>query len=126
MTPLPLPRILTLDAATCAAMGVLLAAAAAPLAGLLALPEPLLRGAGLALFPCALFMLWASRQAMAWPAQLVVAGNLAWIAASLALFALPGIAPNALGAVFVLAQAGAVALLTLLEIRGLGISRART
>ncbi len=41
------------DAAASGGMGLLLTAAASPLASLLALPEPLLRGAGLVLLPYA-------------------------------------------------------------------------
>jgi len=48
-------------------------------------------------------------------ARLVVAGNFAWVAASLA--ALVPVGPNALGAAFLLAQAAVVAALALLEAR---------
>src|SRR3546814_717935 len=51
-----LRRVLALDALSCAGMGVLLAAAAAPLAPLFGLPEGLVRGAGLLLLPLAAFI----------------------------------------------------------------------
>jgi hypothetical protein len=114
-----LRRTLALDAATCVAMGALLVAFQAPLAGLLGLPAGLLFYAGLALFPCAALMLAAHRsRALAW---LVVAGNAAWVAASVAVLLVAS--PTALGYAFVIAQALAVAVLAWLE--ALGIRTAR-
>ena len=110
-----LRRTLAVDAATCAAMGVLLAAFQAPLAGLLGLPAALLFYAGLALFPCAALMLVAHRsRALAW---LVVAGNAAWLAGSVVVLVVAS--PTALGYAFVIAQAIAVAVLAGLEYVGL-------
>ena len=63
--------VMLFDAATCLAMGGLLVAAAGPIAGLTELPVPLLREAGILLFPFALFVLWAARQGGGWPVQLV-------------------------------------------------------
>ncbi|WBY09706.1 hypothetical protein PIB19_10720 [Sphingomonas sp. 7/4-4] len=57
--------VMLFDAATCLAMGGLLVAAAGPIAGLTELPVPLLREAGILLFPFALFVLWAARQGAA-------------------------------------------------------------
>jgi hypothetical protein len=114
-----LRRTLAVDAATCVAMGALLVAFQAPLAGLLGLPAALLFYAGLALFPCAALMLAAHRsRALAW---LVVAGNAAWVAASVAVLLVAS--PTALGYAFVIAQALAVAVLAWLE--SLGIRTAR-
>jgi hypothetical protein len=112
MTTATLPRLaLAIDAATCAAMGALLAFFSAPLAGLLGLPAALLFYAGVALFPCAALMLMARRsRALAW---LVVAGNAAWIAGSVVVLLVTS--PTALGYAFVIAQAAAVAVLAELE-----------
>jgi len=107
------------DAATCLAMGGLLVTAADPIAGLTELPVPLLREAGILLFPFALFVLWAARRGGGWPVQAVVAANVAWVAASLALIASPW-SGSALGIAFVGAQAAAVALLAALQWRMLG------
>lgn len=115
--------ILRLDAATCAAMGLLLAFGAAPIAAITALPVPLLREAGILLLPFALFVLWAARRGAGWPVHIVVGVNLAWVAGSLALIASPW-SGNALGIAFVAAQAAAVALLAALQWRGLGGSAA--
>jgi len=117
--------VMLFDAATCFAMGGLLVAVAGPIAGLTELPVPLLREAGLILFPFALFVLWAARRGGGWPVQAVIAANVAWVAASLALIASPW-SGSALGIAFVGAQAAAVALLTALQWRMLGRAVATT
>jgi hypothetical protein len=114
-----LRRVLLVDAATCVATGALLALDAALLSRLLGLPQALLFYAGASLFPCAALMLWVAlreplSRAGAW---IVVAGNAAWVAASVAL--LFAAAPTGLGSAFVIAQALAVALLAELEFIGL-------
>jgi hypothetical protein len=114
-----LRRVLFVDAATCLATGALLALDAGSLSRLLGLPQALLFYAGASLFPCAALMLWVAlreplSRAGAW---LVVAGNAAWVAASVAL--LFAAAPTGLGTAFVIAQALAVALLAELEFIGL-------
>ncbi len=110
-----LQNILLLDAATCVAAGALMAFGSNFVAGLTGIPAPLLFWAGLILFPCAALMAFAGLQAapprpIVW---LIVLGNIGWVVASLAVFGF--IAPNALGYVFILAQAAAVAVLALLE-----------
>lgn len=111
---LPLRLILLTDAAACLAMGAGLVLAAAPLAAILDLPKALLLYAGLALLPIGLFI-----AATAWRAEIeplevrvVVAGNVLWVLASLAVLLL---GPNALGIGFVAAQAAAVAALAWVE-----------
>ena len=114
-----LRRTLAIDAATCAAMGALLAAFSAPLSGLLGLPAALLFYAGLVLFPCAALMLMArGSRALAW---LVVAGNAAWIAGSVVVLLVAS--PTALGYAFVIAQAIAVAVLAELEYMAIRTAR---
>ena len=112
-----LPRILLFDAATCAVMGVALLAASEPLGRLLHLPPALLFYAGLALLPIAAFVTWIAMRRPLFRAGtwLVITGNIGWVIASIAVLALPMIAPNLLGAVFLLAQAAAVAVLAALE-----------
>jgi hypothetical protein len=114
-----LRRALLVDAATCVGTGALLALGSAPLAGLLGLPAPLLFWAGLSLFPCAAVMAWvALRTPLPRPgAWLVILGNAAWVAGSLAVLAL--FSPTALGWAFVIAQAVVVAALAELEYVGL-------
>ena len=110
-----LRRTLAVDAATCAGFGVLLFLFHEPLAGLLGLPAAVLYHAGLALFPCAALMMIArNRHSLSW---VVVAGNAAWVVASVALLLLTS--PTLLGYAFVIAQAVAVAVLAELEYVGL-------
>lgn len=116
-----LRSLLLIDAATCAAMGLGLSLAAAPGATLTGLPPALLTGAGLVLLPIAAFLaLVALRPPLqAAGGRLAVAGNAGWVLASIALLASGWVQPNGLGTAFVLAQAGAVAVLTLLELAAL-------
>ena len=95
------------DAAAGGATGLLLAAGAGPLAPLLGLPEPLLRGAGLVLLPYAAAVAWlGARPAPGRGAvRAVVALNLLWVVDSLLLLALRPVAPTGLGTAFVLLQA---------------------
>lgn len=119
-----LRRILALDSLSCAAMGLLMAFGAASLAPLFGLPEPLLRGAGLALLPLAVFIFWlatrpAPPRALVW---LVIVGNVGWTAESFVV--LGQHQPTALGSAFVAAQAAAVLGLAALEYVGLRKARA--
>lgn len=118
---LPLRTLLVLDAATCTAMGGLLLLAATFVASLTALPQDLLRAAGLLLIAMAAVMtVIARRQPVPRSgARLIVLGNLTWVAASLALLVGDWVAPNGPGAAFLLAQALAVAALAGLEARAL-------
>ena len=112
---------LSLDAAACAATGLLLSLAAGPLSGLLGLPPAFLRGAGLVLLPCAALLAWfAGRGTLPRLAVHAVIGvNLLWIADSVAILVAGWFQPTALGIAFVLAQAAAVAVVTELEVIGL-------
>ena len=112
-----LARILNLDAATCAAMGLLLLLAAQPIAGITAIPATLLIWAGALLIPIAIYMGLVARTGTgsALAVWLIILGNLGWVAASLALFGF--IAPNGLGTALILAQALVVAALAWLEYR---------
>jgi hypothetical protein len=108
------------DAIISGAMALLLAIAAAPLADLLALPEPFLRETGLLLIPYALFAGYLGSRArlpaaMAW---LVIAGNAVWTLASFALLLGNWLSPNLLGELFIAAQAIAVGVLAELQYLG--------
>jgi len=113
--PTPLLRMALLgDAASSAAMGLLLAGGAGALAAPLGLPETLLRAAGLVLLPWAGWVaLLGNAASVARNAlRAVVAVNTVWVIDSLLLLAFArwfGLAPTALGVAFVLAQAAAVA-----------------
>lgn len=110
-----LQNVLLIDAATCVGAGALMAFGSNFVAGLTGIPAPLLYWAGLILFPVAAMMAYAGLQATP-PGPLVmliILGNVGWLLASLAVFAF--IAPNALGVLFIIAQAGTVAVLASLE-----------
>jgi hypothetical protein len=125
-SPAFLRRVLALDAASCAAIGLLLSLAAAPLAPIFGLGERLLFGAGLLLLPLAAFIAWlASRPAP--PSLLVrvlIVGNLAWTAESFLLISMESGRITALGTAFVAGQAVAVLAITALEYAGLRRMRA--
>ena len=117
-----LRRVLLLDAVSCVGMGGVLLAAPGLLARVLGLPEPLTRGAGLALLPFAALLVWTARRpevprGVAWA---LVAGNALWALDS---FALPATAwlreATALGVGFVVAQGAVVAAFAALEAVGL-------
>ena len=115
-----LRAVLKLDAATCLAMAALLIPAGDPLAELLGIPLAILNAAGLALVPIGLFIAFLGFRgegpgALVW---LVILGNLDWVAASAVLMA--GLAAiTAPGTAFVAGQAIGVAVLALLEWRGM-------
>jgi hypothetical protein len=114
---LSLARVLTFDAITGVVMGVALLALAQPLAAWLGLPQALLWWAGLVLLPCTVVMVLAARRSSRALATLVIAGNVGWVLASLAVALL--LEPTALGLAFVLGQAAAVVVLAALEWSGL-------
>jgi hypothetical protein len=119
-----LKRVLLLDAASCLGMGALLALGATPLSPLFGLDRALLFGAGGVLIPIGLFILWIGARRTLLPAAvyLIVAGNLLWVLESV-LVVRGAEAITTLGTAFVLAQAAAVAGLSVLE--WIGIRRLR-
>lgn len=122
-----LKRVLTLDAASCLAMGLLLTLGAGALAPMFGIERQIVGGAGLALIPIGLFILWLGTRQAAAPAfvYLVIAGNIAWSVESVVLIAnADKITP--LGIAFVGVQAAAVAGLSLLEWIGVRRTRAAT
>lgn len=121
-----LRNALSLDAAACAATGLLLALGANALAGPLGFPASFLIGAGLVLLPCAaLLAFFASRETLPRLAVYAVIGvNILWVADSILILLAGWFAPTGLGIAFVLAQAAAVAAITELEVIGLRRSAA--
>jgi hypothetical protein len=105
-----LRKVLFADAATCVASGLLMTAGAGPLEELFALPAPLLRCTGVALFPFAAFRVWvATRETVSRGAVwAVVVANALWVADSALILVTGFVRPNALGVAFVIAQAVAV------------------
>ncbi|MET1111176.1 MAG: hypothetical protein ABWX67_06595 [Allosphingosinicella sp.] len=125
-SPAFLRRVLALDSASCALIGLLLCLGAGPLSGLFGLADRLLFGAGLLLLPLAAFIAWlASRPAPPSPlVWLVIAGNVAWTAESFLLIETEAARITAPGMAFVAIQAVAVLGLALLEYAGLRRMRA--
>ena len=118
-----LRRALLLDAIVSGATGALLWLGAAPLSDLLGLPHALLTGAGLfcVVYAGGLAVL-ARRPAVPRAIALtVVAGNGAWVAASLWLTVSGLVAPTPLGTAFVLTQAAAVMAFAVLQ--WIGVTR---
>jgi hypothetical protein len=106
---------LVVDTLTCLVFGLLLLAATASLSELLGLPRSLLFYAGVILFPCAALMALAAKTLAKPLASTVIAGNLAWVVASVGVVSMFDV--TTLGLAFVLAQAAAVLALAMLEWR---------
>jgi hypothetical protein len=109
------------DAAASGATGLLMAAAAGPLSGVLGLPKPLLLGVGLVLLPYAAFVGWLGLKpqvptALVWA---VIVANAVWALDSLLLLLSGWVQPTGLGMAFVIAQAVVVALFAELQFVGL-------
>jgi len=115
-----LRKVLLLDAVTCVAAGLLMTLAAHALSEPLGLEVGLLRGAGLALLPFAVFLVHTARRARLSQAQVGVAIglNLVWVIESVLLVVAGWAEPTVLGTVFVLGQAAAVMVLADLELLG--------
>jgi hypothetical protein len=116
------------DAATCAAMGLLMTVFSASLGAFLALPAPLLFYAGLSLFPVSGFLLYvATREKTAAPfIWAIVLGNALWTLASVLILPAGWVAPNISGLSFIVFQAVGVAVFAGLEFAGLKRAEAET
>lgn len=114
-------RVLLLDAVTSGVTGAGLVLMAGPLAGLLALPADLLRGAGLALLPFAAAVAWLGSRDRPSPraVRVIVVLNLLWAVDSALIVGLGWVTPNGLGVAFIALQAVAVAALAGLQVVGL-------
>lgn len=122
MTAIPRIRtILVADGALCLAMGAGLIALRALLAEPTGLAPGFLAGAGGLLLPVGVFILAvaAGWVPFRFGLAVIVAGNLAWAAASVVLPIAGLIAPTSLGLALILGKAAAVAALAVLEARGL-------
>ena len=111
-------RWLRIDAFMSAAFGLLLAAAAPLLDGLLGAPLTFLIPLGLFLLAYAgALALLARRDAPTSAVKLVVLGNVLWVAASVAVVLTDLLTLTTIGTVVALLQAGAVALVAELQLR---------
>jgi hypothetical protein len=116
------------DAATCAAMGLLMTVFSASLGAFLALPAPLLFYAGLSLFPVSGFLLYVATRGKTTASFIwaIALGNALWTLASLLILPAGWVAPNIFGLSFVLFQAAGVAVFAGLEFVGLKRSESET
>ena len=116
-SPRFLRTVLWIDAASCAATGLLQTVAAAPLAAWFHLPSGLLFDTGVFLIAYAAVVAFvATRDPLLRPAVWVfMAGNLAWAAACVLLLTGDRVAPTALGTAWVVLQAVVVVVLAELQ-----------
>jgi hypothetical protein len=116
-----LRRVLLVDAASCAGMGLGMIAFNDLLARILQLPAQLLSEAAIVLLPFAAFLAFvASRPTPArFAVWAIIVLNVIWVVDSIVLLFTGWVAPNALGYAFVIAQAVVVAVLADLEYVGL-------
>jgi hypothetical protein len=120
--PSPLLHLaLALDAVASGVMSLALIAGAGLLAPWLALPEALLREAGLILVPyvAGLVLLVRRSELPLVAIHAVIVCNVVWVAASILLLTGGLVAPSTLGTAFVIAQAVAVAFFAELQVIGL-------
>jgi hypothetical protein len=117
--------LLWFDAATCLALGLLLAVAGGSIAPLLGLPIMLLNECAILLcaFAAAVGFI-ATRSDPVAGTKVIAAANAGWVAASFALLAGPWVEPTAFGTAFVAAQALAVAGIAILELRAARVTAA--
>ena len=110
-------NVLSLDAATSGIAGVAMIAGAGFISGLTALPSSLLFWAGVILLPwTALLAYFSRRSTMSRIAMIdIVAVNALWVVASIGILVAGLVTPNMLGVAFVIAQAAAVLLFTVLQ-----------
>ena len=110
-SPTYLRRVLLADAVISGATGLLMFGGAALLSSLLALPQPLLRAAGLALLPFAALVAYLAvrERPRRWAVWMVVVVNALWTLGSIGLLLAGVVTPNGLGYGFVLIQGVVVA-----------------
>jgi hypothetical protein len=122
MTDTLLKRAFLVDGIGSLASTAVLVADAEVLADPLGLSVGFLTTTGWLLLPVALLFFWIARTGTQSLAMIGIAGNVAWVLASVA--AIPILAPTTLGAVVILVQAVLVAEIAWFEWRGLKRARA--
>ena len=112
--------VLLIDAATCAATGLLMMIGARALEQVLGLPVELMRYAGFSLLPFAIFLVFlATRQLSSrYAVWAVILLNVLWTIDSFLILVTNWVMPTQIGYVFVVAQAVGVAVLAALEYVG--------
>lgn len=119
MTQTYLSRVLWLDAVSCGAIFVLGAFASGPVGALLGLPPTVVSIGGWICLVAGALLAFLAVRPVKWLLALAIAGNAAWVAASMAVWLAWFGELTRLGHVVLVAQAAAVALFVALELRGL-------
>jgi hypothetical protein len=114
------------DAVASGATGLLLIAGAEGLTGLLGLPVPLMREAGLLLVPYVALVGFVGTRENISPGAVktILALNVLWVLGSIGLLISSLVAPTMLGSAFVIVQAVAVGVFA--ELQMIGLRRAET
>lgn len=123
---MPLLKLALLaDAIASGATGLMMAVGAGVLAEFLALPESLMRYAGLFVLPYAAFVALVGLRPVISQglARLIVALNSVWSVGSIALIAGDWVSPNLLGVLFVTGQAAIVAAFAAVQLMALRTPR---
>ena len=117
---------LVADAVASGATGLIMIAGADLLTGLLGLPVPVMREAGLLLMPYVVLVAYVgTRPAIPRGAvKVIIALNVAWLAGSIALLMSGSVAPTVLGYAFVIFQAVVVGVFA--ELQFIGLRRQQT
>ncbi|RTL63301.1 MAG: hypothetical protein EKK41_23465 [Hyphomicrobiales bacterium] len=120
-TPKFLRFVLQADAATCLAMALAHSFASGPITAFTGIEAKLLLVSGVMLFPIAAVIAWTSLREPMWPLTViaVIAGNVGWVLASVALLVAGQTGANPLGTAYVSVQAAGVAAFAMLEFAGL-------
>src|SRR5690606_17662700 len=121
MTRLTLPKILVADALSCGAIFAIGVFATTPVAGLLGLPELVVAAGGWICLAAGALLAFLSARPVRTLLALAIVGNVAWVLASVAVWIAWLEALTPAGHAFLLAQAAAVAIFTVLEMRGLRV-----
>jgi len=119
MINLSLPKVLLLDALSCGAIFAIGVLATAPVAGLLGLPELVVAAAGWICLAAGALLAFLAVRPIKGLLALAIAGNAAWVLASVAVWLTWFDMLSPLGHAVVLLQAGAVAIFVVLETRGM-------
>jgi hypothetical protein len=113
--------LLTVDALISGVTGMAMIAAATMLEPFLSVPAAVMRSTGVALLPFAAMVFFFSRPAQLTPARVrvVIALNVAWVAASILVLVAGWLRPTTIGVAFVVFQALVVAALAERQFTGL-------
>ena len=125
MTNKTLSQFLVIDAATCAGMFAIGVLATAGLTALTGLPDSVVSAAGWICLAAGALLAWLAARPSYGLLRLAIAGNTAWVVASLAVWAVHAGSLTASGHALVIGQAIGVAVFGGIELRGAAMLRSR-